>query len=131
MEISKTSELEITFEDSPGRLQQVAQLLAENGIDGQAFAGWAKEGVGHITFITADNQKARQVLEQAGFKVSERPAVVVIDDNRIGSAAEISRRIAEAGINLTEAYATAAGDRYMTVLRAHDIDALYRALSQD
>ncbi|HIE10383.1 MAG TPA: hypothetical protein EYP62_02090 [Kiritimatiellae bacterium] len=128
MQVKKVSEIEIAFRDEPGTYQRVVRILAEANIDGIAFTAWVREEQGHISLITEDNQRARAVLEKAGFTVTERPAVVVIDVNRIGSAAEISRRIAASGINLTEAYATAVGDEYMTVLRSEDIEELYRAL---
>ncbi|HDL77372.1 MAG TPA: hypothetical protein ENG36_01220 [Lentisphaerae bacterium] len=129
MEVKKVSELELVFRDEPGMFERVVGILAHAEINGVAFTAWVREGQGYISLITEDNQHARAVLEKAGFAVKEKPAVVVIDANRIGSAAEISRRITAAGINLTEAYATATGDKYMTILRSEDIEELYRALS--
>jgi hypothetical protein len=55
--------------------------------------------------LTQDAPAAQRALRAAGIRVrSERPVVVIGVDDRLGVAASVFRRIADAGINVEFSY---------------------------
>lgn len=128
MKVSKTTQIRVTAADKPGQLAKVLKMIADAGVNGIAYAGYVVEGKGHIMIVTADNAAVMPLLKQAGYEVREEPVVLVVDADRRGNAMALADRIAKANVNLTEAYATAAGGEYATVLRTADVDQLLAAL---
>jgi hypothetical protein len=107
-------------EDRPGALAAVLALVARANlnVEGYAFI----EGLLH--FLTTQPTAARSVLEGAGIRVRRQRKVLVVDgQNRVGQAASILLRIAEAGANVHFSY-VAAGDR--VVIGAERLEELAR-----
>jgi len=114
--------------DEVGELAKVLGAVADGGVNGIACAGYAESGKGYIMIVADDAGKAASQLAAAGYDVSERDVVVVRDQDVPGSAAGIAKKIAEAGISLTQMYATSAGGEYVTILQSQDADQLAAAL---
>lgn len=128
MKVEKSSQLIVHAADQPGELAKVLKLLSDAGVNGRAFAGWAADGVGRIILVMDDHAKALSLLRDAGYEVREEPVALVTDRDSAGSGAAIAQKIADAGINLQTAFASAAGGEYLTVFQAEDVDALVEAL---
>jgi hypothetical protein len=128
MKVTKSSQLYLTAPDEVGQLARVLSVIADAGVNGQAYAGYSEGGQGHMMVVTADNEKVIPLLQEAGYEVREEPVVLVTDTDAVGSGLGIAKKVADAGISLTGAYATAAGGEYLTVLQAAEIDQLLAAL---
>ena len=96
----------VELADKPGALAKVAEALAQKGINIQWFAA-AKSGAS-VTAILNPNDEAgtRTALSTTGSRVREVELVTVGLENKPGSLAEVTRKLAEAGINLEAALPT-------------------------
>ena len=92
-------------DDKPGVLARIGQALGGAGINIEgvsAFTGQGK-GVIHLLFEQAD--EAHRVLEEAGFDVRAARDVVVVDvQDKPGELGAICAKMADAGINIEQAY---------------------------
>jgi hypothetical protein len=90
----------IELADKPGALASVAEAIAQKGINITGFAGATSGGSGTAILITNDEAGTRSALATTGAKVREVELVTVGLENKPGALAEITRKLADAGINL-------------------------------
>jgi len=99
-------DLTIALENQRGGLAKMGESLERAGVSiegGGAFVVNG-EGVGH--FLIEDGAAARNALEAAGIRVLEEREVLVqrLDQAEPGQLGKISRRMAEAGVNIEVLY---------------------------
>lgn len=99
-------DLSIALENRPGALAEMGEALGRAGVSvegGGAFVV-AGDGVGH--FLFEDGRAAREALETAGIRVlAERDVVVQRLDQAVpGQLGMLTRRMAEAGVNIEVLY---------------------------
>jgi len=100
-----TKDLTVILEDRPGTLADAGEALGKAGINIEGLCGFASEakGVGHI--LVEDAAAARQALEEVGIEVGDEREVLVLEiEDRPGALGEVSRRIANAGVNIDLVY---------------------------
>jgi hypothetical protein len=115
-----TKDLKIILVDQPGTLANLGETLGKAGINIDGICGFPCEGKGVIHVLLEDVTSARKVLEEAGFEVLEDRQVLVLDvSDKPGELGNISRRIADAGVNIDLIYA-ATGTRL--VLGVDDLE---------
>lgn len=113
-------DLTITLEDRPGTLADMGEALGKAGINIEGLCGFPCEGKGVIHILVEDAAAARRTLEEIGLEVrGERQVLVLEIKDRPGAFGEVSRRIANAGVNVDLAY-LASNTRL--VLGADDLD---------
>jgi hypothetical protein len=116
----------IRVRNEPGELARVAAAVSDAGVNLSAATclGGGEEAELHI--LVKHAEATRRVLEPAGIEVGAEREVVVIDaEDRPGVLADLARRVAEAGINLTLVYVAT---ETRLVFGAEDVDALRAAL---
>jgi hypothetical protein len=100
------ADLTIYLDDRPGELGRLGELLGKAGVNIEGFC--ALTGVGgqaetHV--LVEDATAAFTALAAAGIEVaSETEVAVVAVDDRPGALGEISRKLGDAGANITVAY---------------------------
>ncbi len=92
-----------------GLLADVAEALAGAGVDVIAIGAYDKGGNGEFLLLTTNNRTAAEALEPLGGEVDMVPVVVADVPNEPGTLSEIARRIADAGLNISQIYATTTG----------------------
>jgi hypothetical protein len=100
-----TKDLTVILEDRPGTLADVGEALGKAGINIEGLCGFPCEGkgIGHI--LVEDTAAARRALEEVGLEVrGERQVLVLEVEDRPGALGEVSRRIADAGVNIDLIY---------------------------
>jgi hypothetical protein len=115
-----TKDLTIILEDRPGTLADMGEALGKAGINIEGLCGFPCEGkgIGHI--LVEDVAAARRALEEVGIEVrGERPVLVLEIEDRPGALGEVTRCIANAGVNVDLVY-LAANNRL--VIGADDLD---------
>ena len=90
----------IQLSDTPGAFSKVAEAISQKGINITGFAGAAAGGSGTAVIVTNDEAGTRSALSSIGATSREVELVTVGLDNRPGSLAETTRKLADAGINL-------------------------------
>jgi len=109
----------VVVPDKPGAGAAVLSALREGGVNLVAYLGFpAGRGKSQIDLVPQDPGALQQVARQARLKLSRaKRAFLVEGDDRIGAVADLTRRLAEAKVNVTAASATAAGaGRYGMIL---------------
>jgi hypothetical protein len=120
-------DLVIDIENSPGSLAEVAAAISDAGVHIAAATcvGPAERAELHI--LVKHAEAARHALAISHVAVSrEREVVVVEVDDRPGVLADLTRRIARAGVNLDLVYIAT---RNRVVFGSPDIDALRDAVN--
>jgi hypothetical protein len=107
--MARTTQLTVSLTSRPGVLAQLAQTLADAGVNIVSLSADAVSGRGKIRLIVNDAARARRALRRAKYRVSEEPAFVVRMQNRPGALARVATKLAKARINIKGAYATTVG----------------------
>ncbi len=89
----------VQLTDRPGEGAKVAEALAGAGVNAFLF-GLASGDVGMIGFIASDEGSADNALKQAGVDHRKVPVLHVRLPDRPGEAARLTRRLADAGVNI-------------------------------
>jgi hypothetical protein len=101
----------VTVPDTPGEGQRVLSALRDSGVNLHAFLGFPLGGgQAQIDLVPEEPDSLREAADRSGIALSEaKRAFLIQGDDRVGAVAETTAKLAEAGINLTAAAATAAG----------------------
>jgi hypothetical protein len=119
-------DLVIDIENTPGALAQVAAAISDAGVNIAAATciGGGKQAELHI--LVPHAEAARHSLAISHVAVSREREVVVVDvEDRPGVLADLTRRIAKAGVDLDLVYVAT---RNRVVFGAEDLAALRAAL---
>jgi len=90
----------IEGEDRPGHLHQLAEALAERGINITNIGLVTSGGRGYAALITNDESGTRTVLADQGMTIREVELVAATLEDRPGTLAELTKRLAGAGVNI-------------------------------
>lgn len=122
-------DLVIVPDDQPGVLARLGEAAAAAGVNIEALSAFTGGGKGVVHLLVDDHEKALQVFDEAGFDVraARRVCVAPLAD-RPGSMGEAARKLADAGINVEQAY-IAANNQFVVV--TDDIDGAKQALGID
>ena len=92
--------------DRPGALAEMGEALGRAGVSIEGGGAWVVEGRGIAHFLFKDGEAARRALEAAGIKVLDVRDVVVqrLNQGRPGQLGMLTRRMAEAGVNIEALY---------------------------
>jgi hypothetical protein len=96
------SDLAVTLEDDrPGMLSKAITCISSAGINIDGYA--EMNGVVHV--LAPEQQRTRDCLKQAGFRIVQEQQVVLVPvADEPGAAARVFQRIADAHINVRYSY---------------------------
>lgn len=99
-------DLAIELEDRPGALADLGEALGHAGVSVEGGGAWIVDGRGIAHLLVEDADLARNVLERVGIKVLADCEVLVqrLDQAVPGQLGLITRRMAEAGVNVEVLY---------------------------
>jgi hypothetical protein len=110
---SELTILQVSLEDRPGALAEAARAVAEAGVNLEGVLAYTAAGESAAQFVVSDEFAARAALEHAGHSiVGVRDVFAVPLEDQPGALAELTQRLADAGINLSLAY-LATGNRLL------------------
>ncbi|MGH2787112.1 MAG: ACT domain-containing protein [Actinomycetota bacterium] len=104
-------DLRIVVPNRPGAAAELLEALAAAGINIEGACGDLRRGErwGYVHVLVDDQVRASEVVERAGFEVTDQYEVELIDiENRPGAMAEIVRSFAARGTNIDVLYVAAA-----------------------
>jgi len=113
-------DLTIELDEKVGSVASAAEALGKAGVNIEGICGFVVggKGVGHV--LVADPAKARQALQSAGARVTDEQDVLVLDiEDKPGSLGKLTRKIADAGVNLNAVYLAT---KTRVVIGARDIE---------
>jgi hypothetical protein len=92
--------LTIIQEDHPGLLAEVTALLARESIAVQDFTGTSVGDTAVLTLTVGPYRRAFRLLSKAGYRVVASEHLLVRLERRPGALAELSRKLADASIDV-------------------------------
>jgi hypothetical protein len=99
-------DLTIALENRLGALAEMGEALGRAGVSIEGGGAWVVNGEGVAHFLFKDGDSARKALEAAGIRVTAERDVLVqrLKQGAPGQLGQISRRMAEAGVNIEVLY---------------------------
>src|ERR1051325_96891 len=99
-------DLTIALENQPGALAEMGEALGRAGVSVEGGGAFVVEGRGVAHFLFEDGDAARRALEAAGIRVLAAREVLVqrLKQDEPGQLGKLSRRMAEAGVNIEVLY---------------------------
>jgi prepilin-type processing-associated H-X9-DG protein len=99
-------DLTIALENNPGSLAKMGDALGSRGVSIEGGGAFVVHGEGIAHFLFADGVAARAALEDAGIHVMAVRDVLIqrLNQSRPGQLGLLTRRMAEAGVNIEVLY---------------------------
>lgn len=99
-------DLMIDLDDRPGTLADMGEALGHAGVSVEGGGAWVVDGRGAAHFLVVDGRAAREALEAADIRVlAEREVIVQRLQQAVpGQLGALTRRMAEAGVNIEVLY---------------------------
>lgn len=96
----------IVLDNRPGALADMGAVLGHAGISIEGGAAWVVGQQGAAHFLFEDGEAARNTLEAAGIEVVQVREVIVqrLNQSMPGQLGELTRRMADAGVNIEVLY---------------------------
>ena len=125
-------QISVFLENKPGHLIVPCRLLAEAGINVVTLSLADTQQFGILRLIVREWQRAREVLEAAGWAVTVTEVLAIEVVDKPGGLVELLGVFEQAGINVEYMYAFTArlGNRAVLVFRFDDLDAAITALTR-
>jgi hypothetical protein len=97
-------EFSVTLANQPGQIATLARRLSDAGAHFESFASIAADGKRLVRFLPDDADVARRVLREAGIPFEERPVLDTFLPRESGALADVTQRLADAGVNIDSIY---------------------------
>jgi hypothetical protein len=99
-------DLAIALDNRPGALAEMGEALGSAGVSIEGGGAFVVDGRGVAHFLFEDGTAASNALEAAGITVLEEREVLVqrLNQSQPGQLGKITRRMAEAGVNIEVLY---------------------------
>src|SRR6187455_2354078 len=121
------TDLVIDIDNTPGALAQVAAAISDAGVNIAAATCVGPGDRAELHILVPHAEAARHALAISHVAVSHEREVVVVDvEDRPGVLADLTRKVAKAGIDLDLVYIAT---RNRVVFGADDLDGLRAALA--
>jgi hypothetical protein len=121
------TDLTVYLDDRPGKVAAVGEALGAAGVNIEGGFALVVGGQGIMHVLVEDADAAVRAQRHANFEVRDEQEALVIElEDRPGALGEVTRRIADAGVNLTAFYVATAT---RVVVCAEDLDKARAALS--
>ena len=121
-------QLSIFLENRTGRINEVARILADNGINMQAFSMAETADFGLLRLIVPDVVKAVEVLRAADIAVMVTDVLCLNCPNVPGALSAVLEKLAANNIFIEYMYAYSDGDSANVIIRPNNIEEAVRIL---
>ena len=124
-----TRQLSIFLENKTGRINEVARILGDNGINMQAFSMAETADFGLLRLIVPDVDKAVEVLRDASFAVMVTDVLCLNCTNTPGSLSAVLEKLAANNVFIEYMYAFSDGDSANVIIRPDNIETAVKVLA--
>ena len=124
-------QISLFLENKPGRLAAICRTLTESGVDIDSLSLADTPDFGIVRLLVDRWEKARDVLQSAGFGVNVREVVAISAPDEPGALARILEAVDATGANVEYmyAFAVARGASARFIFRFDDTEKAVAALS--
>lgn len=103
----KINQISLFLENKPGHLNAICRTLAVNNINIVTLSLADTQQFGIVRLIVEEWERAKQILEDAGYVVNVREVIAATIADRPGGLAEVLDIIGKSGVNIEYMYAFA------------------------
>lgn len=119
----KAKQVSVFLENKSGRLNEVAQILGDAGVNISAFTVADTSDFGVLRLIVSDPEKAVSVLKEKQFSARTTDVVLANSPNKPGALSKMLNILNDEGVFIEYLYAfTMNSDAAVIVIRPTDID---------
>ena len=97
-------EFSVILANQPGQLAALASRLASAGVHIESLAAIGSDSESLVRFMPDDADATRRVLQETGVHFDERPVLDTFLPDEPGALAEMTRKLANAYVNLDSIY---------------------------
>ena len=123
-------QLSIFLENKFGRLTEVTEILAKEGINLSALCIAENADFGILRGIVSDPDKAYKVLKENHFAVNITDVVGINCPNVPGALAKVLNYLSEAGVFIEYMYSFANNDSANVIIRPSDMETCIKVLTE-
>ena len=124
----KITQLSLFVENRPGALNDVCSTLKENNINISTLSLADTQAFGILRLLVKEHERAKTVLEQAGFVVKTTEVLAIPVANRPGGLAQLLETLKDCQVEYMYAFTTEVHDKAVMVFRFADPDKALEAL---
>ena len=106
----------VEAENKVGELAAITSELKQAGVNIRAICAWTEDSVGKMFVLADDCDKACQICCDKATSCEMHEALLVMVQNEVGALNGILDKVAQAGINVKLALATACGEQTLVVI---------------
>jgi len=106
--MAKTKQLTVWLRSAPGQIGQITQALGDAQVNISAFSCSTRAGDSPLRLQVSDYERAREILQGLGLRLTEEEVLRVTVAHKPGAAARIGQALGAAGINIDYAYGAVA-----------------------
>ena len=121
-------QLSIFLENRTGRINEVARILADNGMNMQAFSMAETADFGLLRLIVPDVDRAVEVLRAENIAVMVTDVLCLNCPNVPGSLSAVLERLASNNVFIEYMYAYSDGDSANVIIRPNNIEDALKVL---
>src|SRR6266699_3470265 len=126
-----STDVTVILEHRPGELARLGEITGEAGVSIRGLAAFTGEGRGVVHVLLDDEAVARcrAALQRAGIGIADTREVLVVEvEDRPMALGEVTRRLADANVNVELAYTTFGGVKI--VIATDDLKSARAVLQQ-
>ena len=120
----------IFLENKSGRLTEVTETLAQEGVNLSALCIAENADFGILRGIVSEPEKAYSALKAHHFAVNVTDVVGISCPNVPGSLAKVLRYLSDEGVFIEYMYSFANGDTANVIIRPNDMENCIRVLTE-
>lgn len=121
-------QLSIFLENRTGRINEIARILADNGINMQAFSMAETADFGLLRLIVPDVDKAVEVLRNSDVAVMVTEVIRLSCPNTPGSMSAVLEKLAANNVFIEYMYAFSEGETANVIIRPDNLNEAVRVL---
>lgn len=128
--MAKVKQITAWADSLPGVIGRIAKAFAEAKINITAYTAYGTGGESPIRMHVSNPAKAKKILQDLGFRVTEEEVMRVTVPEKPGMLADIGNRLGQARVNVDYSYATVAkgGKKVDVVIGVSDLAGAAKAL---
>ena len=106
--------------NQPGQLAKISEAIARKGINITGLSGVTCGGSGAVAIMTNDEAGTRNALKEAGLRARELELVTSSIQDKPGTLAEVTKKLADGGVNIEAAMPVGMADGKVSLAFATD-----------
>ncbi|HHL33697.1 MAG TPA: ACT domain-containing protein [Desulfobulbaceae bacterium] len=128
----RVEQIAVFLENKSGRLAEITEILAENGINIRALSVADTADFGILRLIVNKVDLAQKVLKENGFTVGKTTVIAVEVPDQAGGLAGVLKTVEAEGLNVEYMYAfvNKSGEKAVLIFRFDDMDKAIQLLQK-